>query len=244
MDLVSQNYWDSSYNDFDYYIPSDEVTTWIDGFDKSLLQVASNNVFELGCFPGRYLSYIGKKGWRVNGMDLTPRVATDFVDWLKSIQIATGHIAAGDVLAYAKTTTDRYDMVCSFGFIEHFENFDEIIRLHDSILKPGGRLMITTPNFRGGIQKFLHTTLDAENLARHYLPSMKPYLWKKQLEAMGYTIQYAGYFGNFDFWSDNQERNALQKLSLKVVRKIKPLLKLLPDNAAYSPYCGIFAQKK
>jgi 2-polyprenyl-3-methyl-5-hydroxy-6-metoxy-1,4-benzoquinol methylase len=244
MDLVSQNYWDSSYNNFDYHIPSDEVTNWIDRFNKSLLQTGNNNVFELGCFPGRYLSYIGKKGWTVNGMDLTPRMETDFATWLQSIQVQTGLLTAGDVLEYAKTTSDKYDMVCSFGFIEHFENFDEIIRLHDAIVKPGGYLMITTPNFRGGVQKFLHSTLDAENLARHYLPSMKPFLWKSQLESMGYEVQFAGYFGNFDFWNDAQERNALQKFSLKAIRKIKPLLKQLPDNAAYSPYCGIFAQKK
>lgn len=244
MDLVSQKYWDASYNEFGYHIANDEVTAWINRFDKYLLK-DTGSVFELGCFPGRYLSHLGQKGWTVNGMDLTPRIEEEgFRNWLTAANIKTGLLAKGDVLAYAKTTPDRYEMVCSFGFIEHFENFQEIISLHDNIVQPGGLLMITTPNFRGTLQKILHTTLDKENLSRHYLPSMKPLLWKKQLEDAGYNILFAGYFGNYDFWCDDTQRNVLQRMGVKAARKIKPFMKQLPDNALYSPYCGIMAQKK
>ena len=139
---------------------------------------------------------------------------------------------------------DKYDLVCSFGFIEHFENFQEIISLHDKILSTKGKLIITTPNFRGGIQKFLHTWLDKENLRRHHIPSMNPRLWKKQLESMGYTVTWAGHFGHFDFWADKQKRNLFNKVSLKIINLLTPMLKWLPDSKFYSPYCGIVAIRK
>jgi SAM-dependent methyltransferase len=240
MDFVSQEYWDSSYDSFQYFIENDDVTRWIDAY---INKISIGSLFEFGCYPGRYIAFLGKKGWVVSGMDLTPRIETDFLSWLHKENIKTGIIKKGDALAYARTTADKYDLVCSFGFIEHFENFIEIIQLHDSLLKNDGYLMISTPNFRGFIQRILHITLDRKNLNRHYLPSMQPILWKQELEKHGYKVLFSGYFGNFDFWYDEQSRSKLQKTTLKLIRKLKPFLKWIPNASFYSPYCGIIAQK-
>ena len=242
MDLVEQQYWDDAYNNFSYFVADDIVTQWMDKHAAYLKK--GGQLFELGCFPGRYMAHLGKMGLVVNGMDLAPNMDEGFTAWLQKQGVQTGKLERGDVLAYAANSADRYDVVCSFGFIEHFQNFSEIIALHDKLLKPGGELMITTPNFRGGLQQFLHRNLDKENLDRHYLPSMKPHLWKAQLEQLGYDVQFAGYFGRFDYWYDAQERSSLQKLGNKVVRKLTPLLGQLPDAAFQSPYCGILAQKR
>jgi hypothetical protein len=68
-------------------------------------------------------------------------------------------------------------------------------------------------------------------------------LWKKQLEEEGFTILYSGYFGNFDFWADSQKRNIFQRAGISMIRKLLPLLKKLPSNQLYSPYCGLIAKK-
>jgi SAM-dependent methyltransferase len=242
MDLVDQSYWDHSYENFRFYIEKDHVTDWMDR--HAYLLQPSGSLFEFGCFPGRYMAHLGKQGWEVSGMDLAPQTEGSFVTWLQQNGIRTRRIEKADVLRYARETDERYDLVCSFGFIEHFENFAEMIALHDRILKPGGRLVISTPNFLGAVQNLLHRKLDAENLGRHYVPSMRPDLWKKQLEALGYEVPVAGCFGNFYFWADQQQRSPLQKAALRIVRKSLPLLKGLPDSSLYSPYCGIIARKK
>ena len=206
MDLVDQQYWDASYSNFQYFVAEDAITRWLDQYAAWL--PAGGQMFEFGCFPGRYMAHIGKKGLTVNGMDLVPNMNEGFSGWLQSLGIRPGRLERADVLAYAADTPDRYDLVCSFGFIEHFRNFEEIIALHDRILKPGGALFITTPNFRGGLQHFLRSNLDKENLARHYIPSMQPQQWKTQLEQSGYDVKYAGCFGKFDFWFDPQSGTA------------------------------------
>lgn len=241
MDLVSQQYWNDSYRNFKYFVADDIVTQWI-GRHRQLLP-EGGRMFEFGCYPGRYMAYIGKLGYEVNGMDLAETMDAHFTQWLQSEGLRTGSLERGDVLAYAASSAERYDLVCSFGFIEHFQNFPEIIALHHQLLKPGGTLLITTPNFRGGLQQFLHRALDKENLDRHYLPSMKPQLWAQQLRALGYQVPVAGYFGNFDFWYDAQQRSGLQRLGAKAALKIRPLLSVLPDAAFQSPYCGIIAKK-
>lgn len=240
MDKVSQSYWDNSYSAYKYEIANDTLTRWLDKH----LDEKKGTAFEAGCYPGRYLAYLGKKGWIVSGMDLTPRMEMDFKDWMAKNEIRFGKIEKGDVLTYMKTTTDKYDLACSFGFIEHFQNFPEIIALHDNILCAGGKLVITTPHFKGPVQLFLHTWFDKENLSRHHVPSMDPVLWKNQLEAMGYKVVWSGYFGHFDFWADKQKRNFLNKLCLYIITRMVPLLRWLPDSRLYSPYCGIIAEKK
>lgn len=237
MDKVSQSYWDNSYSAYKYEIANDALTRWL---DKHLGE-SKGTVFEAGCYPGRYLAYLGKKGWAVSGMDLTPRMDDDFKKWLSANDISFNKIEKADVLDYMKTSHDKYDLVCSFGFIEHFENFSDIIALHDKILAPKGKLIITTPRFNGPVQQPLHAFFDKENLQRHYLPSMQPDLWKKQLESMGYSVTWSGYFGNFDFWTDTQKNNFFKKILLKGINTITPLLKYLPDSKLYSPYCGIVA---
>jgi SAM-dependent methyltransferase len=240
MDLVEQKYWDESYKDFHFYIPNDAVTRLLDRYSAS----EQTEVFEIGCFPGRYLAHLGKKGMTVSGMDLAPETETALVQWMQSQKIQTGFIKQGDVLKYISDTQDKYPFVCSFGFIEHFRNFKEIIQLHARVTAKNGLLIITTPNFRGGIQRFLHTNLDKENLKRHYLPSMRPDIWKSLLEENGFTIQFAGYFGGFDFWYDRQKRNFFQKSFAEITRRvIVPLLSWLPSSKSYSPYCAIVAKK-
>ena len=238
MDKVSQSYWDESYQEYQYGIASDPVTTWL----SKQMPAEKGTAFEAGCYPGRYLAWIGRKGWIINGMDLTPRMETDFREWLSNNDIKFNLIARGDVLEYMRTTNDRYDLVCSFGFVEHFENFDEVIRLHARIVKPSGTLIITVPHFRGAVQRFLHSWLDRQNLSRHHLPSMNPAKWEVSLKELGYTIDWKGYFGNFDFWADREKRNLFQKIVLKMVQVVTPLIRWLPNSRLYSPYCGIIAR--
>jgi SAM-dependent methyltransferase len=240
MDLVEQNYWNESYKDFNFYIPMDAVTRFLDKYSPT----EKTGVFEVGCFPGRYLAHLGRKQWVVNGMDLAPGTETSLVSWMKSQGITTDFLKNGNVLEYLASTDHSYPFVCSFGFIEHFENFEEIIKLHARIVKTHGTLLITTPNFRGPVQHTLHKYLDRKNFDRHYIPSMQPKLWKDVLEKNGFQVNFSGYFGGFDFWVDRQKRNFFQKIFTEFMQRIAvPMFSWLPNSSTYSPYCGIVAKK-
>ncbi len=239
MDTVHQSYWDNAYRSIHYSVGNDALTAWL---DKVVVR-KPQKVFEPGCYPGRYLAYLGKKGWQVSGVDLTPRMETDFGPWLTQEGITLGRIERGDALAYMATTEDRYDLVCSFGFIEHFWSFDEIIRLHAKITKPGGQIVIATPNFRGTVQLLLHSWLDKENLDRHVIPAMSPKTWVGQLRRAGCEVSWVGHMGGFDFWTDRKPQKLIERLAWKLVRCCGRSLKWLPQHEAYSPYCGIVATK-
>lgn len=213
---------------------------WInENIDKGV-----GSCIEIGCFPGRYLTIFGDLGYQLNGIDQLDQTEKELPKWLKSAGYNVGEFIESDFLTY-DFKEKTYDVVYSLGFIEHFTNWDEIIRAHTKLVKKHGIILIETPNFKGFIQQFLHYFFDRENLNRHNISAMNPNKWEKILKEEGFTIQYKGYFYGFDFWVEDQQRNKVQKYLikylLKIIYKIKPHINY--NSRHYSPFCGIIAQK-
>lgn len=245
-ELAEQHYWDSSYKNLVLgTLPkTDVLRNWIQTFFDRLPPGQSKTAIEIGCFPGQYLSVFGELGYELQGIDRTPRVEIDLPNHLKANGFSTGEFIRDDFLTYS---FDRqYDVVTSFGFIEHFQNWENVLLKHACLVKPGGHLVIETPNFRGTIQRTLHWLVDRENLARHNLEAMQFQGWADLLKAEGFEIIFCGCFGRFAFWADNQQRNIFQRATLVLLEHCVPFVsQILPrDVVAYSPYCGLIARRR
>jgi len=124
-----------------------------------------------------------------------------------------------------------------------------VINDHLKLLKPGGLLTITTPNFKGFMQYIPHKFFDNANLKKHYLPSMNPNRWKNILEKKGFIIRHYGYFGGYQFWVDGEvKRNKVTKVMLRITeRGISQLNKIVRffgwESKLYSSFCGVVATK-
>lgn len=241
--LADQSYWDESYSQYKLQetVPDDDI------IKKWLLQYVPKtqtaSCFEVGCFPGRYLTVMGDLGYQLNGIDLTPRVLDDFPKWLKSKGYNTGFFAQENFLEF--TTKQKFDLVCSFGFIEHFTNWEEIFLKHLTLVNDEGYIVIETPNFRGIVQRFIHYFLDYENYKRHYIPSMNPKKWAKICEKHGYEIVFEGFVGEFQFWVDKEPTSFVKrKIFNRLITNYERLKKMKPNNPHYSPFCGIIAKKR
>lgn len=239
--LATTDFWDSQNSAYKLQVIDD--TDPIISFMGMLNFSAINSCFEVGCFPGGYLAYLGKQGLEVNGIDFSNRVLSELLPFYKNNGFRVGLFLEGDF--FKMDIQKTFDLVCSFGFIEHFENWKEVMDLHSKLLTSGGYLVITTPNFRGKWQNLIHKYLDKKNYNRHYIPAMQPTLWKLYLEQNGFTVLKSGFFGKFDFWIE-EEPPLYFKPAIVLLRRLKPLLKkiLSDNNEAYSPYCGIIARKK
>jgi SAM-dependent methyltransferase len=197
--VVAQGFWDSSWAGQDLeYRP--ELLEFKDLFDAYLPR--GGTCFEVGCYPGNYLIYLGQRfGYTVSGVDLTPFVNTRMPGHLANNRVPVGELVHADFLAWTPRST--YDVVCSFGFVEHFEDYAGVIRKHAAMVAPGGALVISCPNLRG-IQRLCHGLLDGENLRRHHLPAMDLRRWRAVLVDCGMEILHAGYYRTADFWTDNR----------------------------------------
>src|SRR5438034_690129 len=157
--------------------------------------------FEIGFLPGYILTYLSKHfRYTVSGIDLTPFDETEVRERMVLDGANVGKLFRGDFLQFA--SDEEYDVVCSFGFLEHFSNPEVIIKRHISLLRPGGTLVISCPNFRGA-QYLLHRYLDSENLANHNLEAMDLDRWTRTLHENGMRILFQDYQGTFGFWADS-----------------------------------------
>lgn len=238
--LVHQSYWDRSYAGMRPVMAdaNDPVRRWIEAHVAPVKD--ERHAIEIGCFPGRYLAVIGALGYTVHGIDLTPEVKR-MQQALDEMGLRTGLFTHGDFLQHPFART--YDLVCSFGFIEHFTDWQGVLLKHAALVRPGGTLLIETPNFGGWGQRLLHAALDAENFKRHHVPAMDPRAWSWLLEGEGFAIRDARCFGRFAFWHDSPRRNALVRMGDRMLRLVGPLLRAMPEGRAFSPFCGLVATR-
>jgi len=129
------------------------------------------DLFEIGCAPGTMLKLFKelKPNFRLHGIDyadegieITTRgFSSDGID---------AKIHLGDVREFI--SQDRFDIVTSHGFIEHFEDVTEIVEQHKRLAKPGGYVLITIPNYSPVLVRHLIRRFDPQALKVHNLDIM------------------------------------------------------------------------
>jgi L-malate glycosyltransferase len=240
--LAEQSYWDNSYTNYQFNtVPEqDEIRQWI---EKYVPPTLSGKCFEVGCYPGRFLSIFGKLGYELNGIDTTNQLDIRITNWLLQSGYKVGKIERENFFKY--TSNDKFDVVTSFGFIEHFNDWELLFKMHADLTAPAGYLVIEVPNFRGMLQRLIHKYLDTDNYKRHNIDAMKPQSWRKLLEANGFDILFCGYIGTFSFWLDRYPETQFKQLVNKKLQKHQRFLsRLFNVSSISSPYIGIIAKRK
>jgi SAM-dependent methyltransferase len=129
-------------------------------------------------------------GWEVAGLELSePGLLAS-----RSLLEANGikaRLYAGDVLEIEPE--DQYDVVASFGLIEHFDDPLPCYRAMNHWIRPGGAMIVTVPNLLGpegwamrrrNYQFYLgHRRYSAVDLSNH-------------CEAIGLRVVFCGLVGN------------------------------------------------
>jgi len=143
-----------------------------DMFDRMLGPVlprgGSISYFEIGCAPGAMLVHFARTyGYRVSGIDYSSMSLVR--DALEQSGVHAQALIEADFTAYE--SDERYDVVGSFGFVEHFTDVEAIVRRQASFVRPGGYLVIEVPNLRYA-NYLLYRILDPALLAIHNLAAM------------------------------------------------------------------------
>jgi 2-polyprenyl-3-methyl-5-hydroxy-6-metoxy-1,4-benzoquinol methylase len=102
------------------------------------------SILDLGCGAGRFVKWLSQKGYsRLAGVDRSPE------------QIMQARAAAPaaelyelDLFSFLQGKQAQYDLIAALDVIEHMDKAQvlEFLRLVFAALKPGGRLLLQTPN--------------------------------------------------------------------------------------------------
>lgn len=127
--------------------------------DKFETYRQTNNILDIGCGDGFFLEEAKKRNWNVYG--------TEYTDVAITICNAKGINTAQGKLDSAKYSPSFFDIITSFEVIEHINNPNEDIAYCTAILRKGGGIYFTTPNFNSLSRLYLKNTWNVIEYPEH-----------------------------------------------------------------------------
>lgn len=200
-------------------------------------------IIEIGAYPGRYLAFLAS---RYNLRPAALDFHSDFSrieDCMKAYRIPDYELIQADfttVRAHRK-----YDLVISNGFVEHFENYNEILDRHVDFLAPGGAMLIMVPNMRY-LRKWYGLAVDRKNLLTHNLKVMDTSVFRKFAERNNLELVCCTYYGGFPY-GGHQKRNRIQEFIYRtfrfVFKKLNPVIRKHPNRFLSSTIITIYRNR-
>jgi 2-polyprenyl-3-methyl-5-hydroxy-6-metoxy-1,4-benzoquinol methylase len=159
---------------------------------------------EIGCAPGKLLAWVASVlKAEATGLDYSaPGIAKCrmLFDALE-LKINLYH----DDFFNHHLLPAYFDVVTSFGFIEHFDDARPVVRKHLDLVKPGGVALIAVPNY-GGIYGSLQRWCDSSNLELHNLEIMNPCALTALVDSLDVESMCAYPFGAMSPWLLNLDK--------------------------------------
>ncbi|MCB9989380.1 MAG: class I SAM-dependent methyltransferase [Rhodospirillales bacterium] len=202
---------------------------------------------EIGCYPGTYMWYFNTYfKHKVSGIEYVDECVPRCKENMASLGI-DAEIIHADLFDY-KPPAELWDVVASFGFIEHFTDTQDVIQRHLDLLKPGGYLVLVIPNHAGLNGKILK----AVDKDKHAIHNLMPY--DQMANAVEKTCQAeiieGGYYGHLGFWNTDlypkiDKMSTIpyyaSKVPLYILERIAPYV--VPNTQFFAPNSALIAKK-
>jgi len=207
IDKAGTEYWDSLWKQTCRTVPVDPhsrrlsnyVYREFHAYFKSAfasLPTSRMNLVEVGCANSRWLPYFAKEfGFKVAGLDRSETGCKLAREILLRSSIE-GDIVCGDLFNPPENMIGRFDVVVSFGVIEHFANAVDCLRAMKLLLHPGGIIITVIPNLIG-MMGFIARLLNRRVFNKHVIIDISALT--KLHQSAGFHIEDCRYFCNMNF---------------------------------------------
>ncbi|NWG02548.1 MAG: class I SAM-dependent methyltransferase [Syntrophaceae bacterium] len=122
-------------------------------------ETKNRRLLEIGCARSAWLPYFAKEfGFKVYGIDYSEAGCQQAMQVLSN-EGAKGKIVCADFFSPPEWMIGKFDVVISFGVLEHFQDTQNCISAFSAYLKPKGIMITNIPNFTGllgSIQKLMN----------------------------------------------------------------------------------------
>ncbi|MCH2132770.1 MAG: class I SAM-dependent methyltransferase [Phycisphaerales bacterium] len=203
---------------------------------------------ELGCCPGQYLWYFHNRfGYHPSGLDYLEDGCRE-----TQARCAANELEADIIHAdlFDFECNDEYppwDVIASFGLVEHFEDIMPCLHRHIDLVRPGGYVAIVIPNHAGLNGTILRLHMP-DRYRLHNLMS-----WADLREGLEATnrveIIEGGHYGRIGFWNTAVYRRARKygKIPYAAIRAplwaIEHAGRILPNSSYFSPNIAVIARR-
>ena len=265
-DKAGKAYWDDVWADDVLPLPVDPSKTHIDNYVNvrfheffaqtfSRIDPRGKLLLEVGCANSSWLPYFSQQfDFKIHGLDYSEIGCEQSRNILSNAGIQ-GEVVCADFFSPPASLLGTFDVVITFGVVEHFTDTQSCIKALAKLLKPGGLLITIIPNMVGLIGRIektinrpvydIHVPLDAESLTR-----VHKFLRLEVLQA-GYFM--STHFGvlNLNGLNPRSLNWKIKNVFLKILLHISKLIWLfegvfgqLMPNRLTSPYINCLAQKQ
>lgn len=199
MELTEVEFWENYWKNCELPCEIDPEFSFercLSGALMAHLPEVRGDVLEIGCAPGKWLAFMAATfGLKPHGIEYSQAGKQATLRNFELLGLEAGTIRDGDFFSIEPSPI--YDVVMSFGFIEHFSDPDMVVQRHLSWLKEDGLLVLGVPNFKG-IYSILQRTLDPAILEKHNLEVMSPEYFRHLSTKFALTPLHADYLGSFE----------------------------------------------
>ncbi len=229
---------------------------WSYFYPEYLPSLRDQPILEVGCAPGevliRFYEITGCIPYGVEYSD--PGVDITRMNFAKHT-LNPDNVIHSDFFSdtFLQSNANKYKVVLSGGFIEHFDNPKDVVSRHVDLAAPGGYVVISIPNLRG-INRLLCLVLAPWLLPLHNLEIMRLNAFRElfadeRLEPL--LCRYYGSF-SFDIIHDNSRPNSLRQRFVRLLLRAQLPLNLLyrrafglegADSGFTSPYLIYIGRK-
>ncbi|MDH4201331.1 MAG: glycosyltransferase [Phycisphaerae bacterium] len=203
---------------------------------------------EIGAYPGGHLCYLAKR------FEYKP-VAIELSEHCEHIEKLLRHNGINQVQIlqqdFFAPIQQKYDVVTSFGFVEHFENYEAVIDRHFQLVKPGGYVVIGCPyldNYQGLLRRLVYKEEKMRQvLSTHNRRIMNLDELKRVFRKYEAQLCFADFVMGNNIWLDPASDDIKPEMRW-LVEYLKTINvaagEHLPSSKLYSPMLLVVAQDK
>ncbi len=212
-------------------------------------------IIEIGSAPGAFLNECHRRfGFEPYGVEFSPVGASVNRENFKSWGLDPNHVFESDFFAndFQSANRAQFDVVVSRGFIEHFTDLTPVIDAHVNLLKPGGILVISIPNY-SGLNYILGYLTVRLLFPLHNFGLMRKDVFGSLFVRPDLDGLFCGYGGGVDLGLLEGGPQILNRWVLKIARRVQWGLNIVfnsiffghvPETRYTSPYLLYIGSKK
>lgn len=244
-DLTSRFFWLKYWKTKNLIVSVKKNYPFSDIFINNFSKNNTGKFIEIGGFPGYFAIYFRKYlNFKSSLLDyVIDRKTIAKLLKFNELEINDINILEKDFFKYK--TTKKYDVVFSSGFIEHFENFSNVIKKHWQLTNKNGTMLIILPNLLG-LNGHIQLLFDPNNLNIHNLQSMDIKNLDKIVNKLKPKKYEINYYGGLSIWLEDLENKTIfHKIMVYSIYILGKVIKMLGLNSKFtSPFIYILAKKK
>jgi SAM-dependent methyltransferase len=163
-------------------------------FQKYLPKNKNFKFLEIGCAPGRWLAYFKERfNYKLFGIEYT-KLGSELTEKNLKLLKIKAQILNEDIFE-TSLKKESFNIVFSYGFLEHFKDLKKVFKVHYDLVKKGGYIIINVPNFNYSFYYFLQGLIDKENLKKHLI--LSPERLKNLVKSFKGKILFLDYLGSY-----------------------------------------------